>query len=74
VRAKQDGKLHIYPPAPEATQLMVRKVHTELQLWLSKTGRHGQPMIRRRFFLEDSGMMCPDVAYVASSFAKKASL
>ena len=67
----RDGKLRIYPPASESTQLMVRKIHTELQLWLSRTRRHGQSMIRRRFFLEDSLMMCPDVAYIASRSGKK---
>lgn len=67
----RNGVLRIYPPAPEVTRLIARKVHSELQLWLARTGRHGQPMIRRRFFLEDGVMMCPDVAYLAARSKKK---
>jgi Uma2 family endonuclease len=67
----RNGTLRIYPPAPEATRLMVNKVYTDLLHWLDRAGWHGQPMTRRRFFLEDGVMMCPDVAYVASRSRKK---
>jgi Uma2 family endonuclease len=67
----RNGTLRIYPPAPEVTRLMVNKVYTDLLHWLARAGWHGQPMIRRRFFLEDGVMMCPDIAYVASRSRKK---
>jgi len=50
---------------------MVDKVYTDLLHWLARAGWHGQPMLRRRFFLEDGVMMCPDVAYIDSRSRKK---
>jgi Uma2 family endonuclease len=67
----QDGNLRMYPPTPEAIWLMVTKIHAELILWLSRTSGDGQAAIRRRFFLDDPTMMCPDVAYVAPRYKRK---
>jgi Uma2 family endonuclease len=66
-----DGKLRMYPPTPEATWLMLTKIHAELTLWLARTSGRGQAAIRRRFFLEDPVMMCPDIAYVAPRYKRK---
>jgi Putative restriction endonuclease len=67
----EDGRLRMFPPLPGAIWLMIRKLHSELEGWSAGKGNPGCAVFRRRFFLGDSLMMCPDVALVAAPTMKK---
>jgi hypothetical protein len=61
----EQGPLRMYAPVPEAIWLMIQSLRRELTQWLGKTNTAGQVVARRRFFLGDFSMMCPDIAYIA---------
>jgi Uma2 family endonuclease len=60
----EQGKLRLFPSPPVSIRMMAEKISADLQTWITKSERHGRAVIRRRFFLNSSLMMCPDVAYV----------
>jgi Uma2 family endonuclease len=67
----EQGTLRIYPPTPVTIWLMIQKFHRELVKSLVRANIPGQSFVRRRFFLDEWSMMCPDVAYITPGADKK---
>lgn len=67
----EKGALRMYAPPPHQIWLMIHIFHRELLKWLRHAKATGQVTMRRRFFLRDNSMLCPDVAYVASGIDKR---
>lgn len=59
------GDLRIYPPTPEVVWLMIQMLQRQFMAWTNKMKIAGQIAIRRRLFIGERSMMCPDVAYFA---------
>jgi hypothetical protein len=59
------GDLRIYSPTPEVVWLMIQMLQRQFTAWINKMKIAGQIAIRRRLFIGERSMMCPDVAYFA---------
>lgn len=67
----EKGALRMYAPPPHEIWLMTHMFHRELLKWFGRTKATGHVALRRRFFLADGSMLCPDVAYVTSGIDKR---
>lgn len=67
----EKGKLRLYAPTPETIWNMIRRFDRELRFWVHKTKRAGTVCARRRFFLPDESVLCPDIAYIAPTDGEK---
>jgi hypothetical protein len=69
----EKGSLRAYSPPPQQIWLMIHIFHREMLGWFGRTKATGLVTMRRRFFLRDNSMLCPDIAYVASGIDKRPS-
>lgn len=67
----EQGALRMYAPPPHPIWLMIHIFHRELLRWFGRAKIPGQVAMRRRFFLTDNSMLCPDIAYVSSGVDKR---
>lgn len=67
----EKGALRMYAPPPHQIWLMIHVFHREMLKWFGYAKVKGHVAMRRRFFLRDSSMLCPDVAYIASGVDKR---
>ena len=67
----EKGTLRIYAPTPEVIWLMISKFHSELLRWLGRKQYAGHTVVRRRFFLGDGSVLCPDIAYMRDGAKKR---
>lgn len=61
----EQGKLRLYAPTPESIWLMIQMLQRKFLAWIDQMRTAGQIAIRRRLFLGECSMMCPDLAYFA---------
>lgn len=68
----EKGKLRLYPPTTEGIWLMIQILDRELRGWMRRTKRaSGDVFVRRRFFLNNEIVMCPDIGYLAPAERRK---
>lgn len=69
IRCERDGpgRLRIYAPTSETVWLMIQRFGRALQLWVRRKQCGGTVFLRRRFFLVNDSVMCPNIALVATA-------
>ncbi len=67
------GKLRLYAPTTETVWLMIQMLEREIRAWMRQIKRGGTVLVRRRFYLENEAVMCPDIGYVAPAASRKSS-
>jgi hypothetical protein len=68
----EKGTLRMYAPPPHQIWLMIHVLYRELLRWFAGSKATGHVAMRRRFFLGNNSVLCPDVAYIASGIDKRA--
>lgn len=59
----ENGTLRMSTPPPHHIWLMIHMFHRELGKSIASAKATGHAVKRRRFFLSDNSVLCPDVAY-----------
>lgn len=67
----EKGALRMSAPPPHQIWLMIHIFHRELVKSLGLAKVTGHVAMRRRFFLRDNSVLCPDAAYIASGVDRR---
>jgi Uma2 family endonuclease len=68
----EQGKLRLYAPTTDTIWLMIQMLDREIRGWMRGTKRtFGDAFVRRRFFLDNQIVMCPDIGYIAPAERRK---
>jgi Uma2 family endonuclease len=68
----EQGKLRLYAPTTETIWLMIQMLDREIRGWMRRSKRTaGDAFVRRRFFLDNEIVMCPDISYIAPAERRK---
>lgn len=67
IRCERDenGRIRLYAPTPEPIWLMIQMIQREFFTWINQKQAGGQIGLRRRLFLDNGAILCPDLAYFA---------
>ncbi len=67
IRCERDEhrRIRLYAPTPEPIWLMIQMIRREFITWINQKQAGGQIGLRRRLFLDNSSIICPDLAYFA---------
>jgi hypothetical protein len=67
----EHGRLRLFAPTTETVWLMIQMLDREIRTWTRRFKRAGTVFVRRRFFLDNEIVMCPDIAYFAPPETRK---